>query len=420
MGSPILTESESPVKRDSAGSTAGEPWVLIGGTTGAGGLQVHTAELARALAAAGHPVTIAYTSIDHFSPLLGGSGVRVVPIDAPLRGGTIGLYRRWSAALRPLAGPVAVLCRGQAGAGPLAILAALRRRFGRLYSIEHAMPSAVEGPNLARRRIARRLSPLLIQRAFAVSEAVRQALIRNTGFPPGRAMCCPNWVDTDHFRPDRAEREALRREHGIPPNMLLVGYVGRLAPEKRVDLVIRAFAELLQDAARPTRLVLVGRGWKEQEIHALPRKLGLENDVLFPGWCADVAPWYRAIDVFVLASVLEGFPLVVLEALACGTPCIVHDSAGAREWVDHGRNGFVDDLVGPEDLARSLRAFAALDPTAIERLKQEARRTAVENHDRRRRLGDLLLALGASRAAERLRGEGLPGKKRSYVLTDPG
>jgi glycosyltransferase involved in cell wall biosynthesis len=268
-------------------------------------------------------------------------------------------------------------------------------------------------------KIAGKLSAFLIERAFAVSEAVRSAFILKTGFPQERVICCPNWVDTERFRPDQNDRDGLRREYGIPPDMLLIGYVGRLAPEKRVDLLVRAYAELQGKAARPTKMVLIGRGWKEQEIHTSVREMHLENHVMLTGWCTDVAPWYRAIDVLILPSLVEGFPLVVLEAMACGTPCIVHDSAGAREWVDDERNGFVDNLVEPSDLTRRLQSYAALDQITVERLEAEARRKAVEGHDQRRRLGDLLLGLGAVRAAERLRGEGLAGEERSYVETNP-
>ena len=275
-------------------------------------------------------MTIACTSIDHFTPLLGGTPVRVVRIDEPQRGRSTRLYRRWSAVLRPLAGPVAVLCRGQAGEGHPAILAAVRRRFGRLYTIEHRVPDPLDGPRSWRHRLHARLSAYLIHRAFTVSEAVRDALIRDIGFPAERATCCPNWVDTDRFRPDPALREAWRREHGIPPHAVLFGYVGRLSSEKRVDLLIRAYAAFRRDAPRPTKLVLVGSGWKESELHALVREVGLAGDVLLPGWYADTAPWYRAIDVFVLASLLEGFPLSVLEAMSSGTPCIVHASPGAQ------------------------------------------------------------------------------------------
>ena len=90
-----------------------QPYIIVGGTTEPGGLHVHTADLARALDAAGHPVCIISTCQDYFSQLLAGTRVKVMVIPLPERGAGPVLFWRWWRALRRYEGPVGVLCRGR-------------------------------------------------------------------------------------------------------------------------------------------------------------------------------------------------------------------------------------------------------------------------------------------------------------------
>jgi len=108
--------------------------------------------------------------------------------------------------------------------------------------------------------------------------------------------------------------------------------------------LIEAFASLYREHAS-WRLVIVGEGSERLRLEGLAK--GLPVDL--PGVQADLAPWYQRADLFVLSSRLEGFPNVLLEALAAGCPAVSFDCpAGPAELIRHGVNG---ELVVPGDVA---------------------------------------------------------------------
>ncbi|MFC5285976.1 glycosyltransferase family 4 protein [Actinokineospora guangxiensis] len=153
-------------------------------------------------------------------------------------------------------------------------------------------------------------------------------------------------VDTHRFHPDRADR-ALRASLA-PGGELLVGYVGRLAPEKQV----RRLAAL--SALPGVRVVVVGEGPDAPALRAaLPGAafLGFRDG-------ADLAAAYASLDVFVHTGPHETFCQAVQEAMASGLPVIAPDAGGPRDLVEHGRTGF---LLDPD-------AFAAELPAAVRAL----------------------------------------------------
>lgn len=405
----------TPASESTSWEGGRQPYIIVGGTTEPGGLHIHTADLARALDSAGHPVCIISTCQDYFSQLLADTRVKVVAISLPERGAGIRLFWRWWRALRCYEGPVAILCRGEGGTTPLPILAALRCCFRGLYTIEHGLPNPRNDALSLCMRIKDWLACRMIRRSVAVSDAVRTSIIQTFRFQPARIATCHNWVDVDRFRPDQADREEMRIHHGIGPDCFLVGYVGRLAPEKRVDLLLRAFAAFRTNSPRPTKLAIIGDGWKAAELCALAESLGLKESVLFVGWVEDALRWHRAFDLSVLPG-LEGLPLTVLEAMACGTLCLAHSVGGSVECIEHGRNGFLAALDRPEWIANWISKAVHLSDADRRIMKAAARKTVVERFHVRDRLALLLEELGADMAADELRQRGLPSPARSFAF----
>ena len=121
------------------------------------------------------------------------------------------------------------------------------------------------------------------------------------------------------------------------PKLLLA--VGRLEPQKNFSLLIDAFSKIHQRTN--ARLVILGEGKLRQKLQKQIRKLNLENFISMPGWKDNPYAYMSRSNLFVLSSVREGFPIVMLEALACGLPIVSTDcpSGGPREILKNGKLG---------------------------------------------------------------------------------
>jgi len=160
---------------------------------------------------------------------------------------------------------------------------------------------------------------------IAVSQALKDEIAR-LGVPESKVSVLRNGVDLELFRP--LERSIVRNELGLRGRTLLC--VGNLLRSKGQDVAIEALASL-QDA----ELVIVGEGPDRRQFESLARSLNVANRVRFVGGVPqeELARYYSAADVLVHASLREGWPNVLLEALACGTPIVASRVGGAAEIV---------------------------------------------------------------------------------------
>jgi glycosyltransferase involved in cell wall biosynthesis len=212
---------------------------------------------------------------------------------------------------------------------------------------------------ISRYRMARRWIRWAAQRAagvVAVSEALRDRLIE-LGVPGSRIEVLRNGVDLDLFAP--RDRQAAREALGLNPGGPILTSVGWLVPRKGHDLAIRATA-LLPEAT----LLIVGEGEEDVALRRLAQALGLAGRVRFLGSIPQkrLAGVYNAADVLVLASIREGLPNVVLEALACGTPVVATAVWGTPEIVAAPVAGRLVTDRTPETLARAIRDLLADAP----------------------------------------------------------
>jgi glycosyltransferase involved in cell wall biosynthesis len=161
-------------------------------------------------------------------------------------------------------------------------------------------------------------------RVIAVSESLKRDAVA-LGIPAERVRVIENGIDPGLFHP--IDRTEARRSLGLPKYGPLLVSVGTLAPRKGFHLVMEAMAKLKK--SWPTlRFAIVGgdgaEGAMGTELRQLARKLEIDDRVIFAGprKRGELASWYAAADLFVLATAHEGCPNVVLEALACGTPVV--------------------------------------------------------------------------------------------------
>ena len=147
----------------------------------------------------------------------------------------------------------------------------------------------------------------------------------------GKISVVQGAVDHNVFcRVSQTQRlRATRQKYGIDQRPFLLG-LSTLQPRKNFTRLIRAFHAARLEAALPHQLVIGGKkGWLFEEIFATVQELGLESEVLFPGFIADgdLPALYSAAEFFVYPSLYEGFGLPILESLACGTPVLTADNS---------------------------------------------------------------------------------------------
>lgn len=143
-----------------------------------------------------------------------------------------------------------------------------------------------------------------------------------------RGMVLRNAIEVGSFRFDPARRAKMRDQYGLT-DRLVVGHVGRFAPQKNHLRLLELFGALVR--CRPDAiLVMVGTGEQQEAVRHRAQQLGLADRVLFAGEQRDVCPWYQMMDLFWLPSRFEGLPVVGIEAQAAGLPCIFSQNVPAE------------------------------------------------------------------------------------------
>jgi glycosyltransferase involved in cell wall biosynthesis len=173
--------------------------------------------------------------------------------------------------------------------------------------------------------------------------------------PPVVAISCG--VDLERFRFLPAlDRAAVRRRYGLEATRPLVLYVGRLDPEKRLDLLLRAVALLPRDALQ---IALAGRGRQQASLQRLTARLDLDDRVQFIGFVPeeDLMLLLNSADAFVMPGEAELQSLATLEAMACARPIIAANACALPELVREGENGFLYRAGDAFDLAQALQRW---------------------------------------------------------------
>jgi glycosyltransferase involved in cell wall biosynthesis len=191
------------------------------------------------------------------------------------------------------------------------------------------------GLNAVYRFLERQLARVS-ERLIGVSQATVDDLVRLGVAPPDRFRVVPYGLDLRRFlRPDSQAAASLRTQCGTSPGEVLVAYVGRLVPIKRVDLVLRAIAAGRQEGV-PVRLVVVGDGQCRPSLELLARRLGISDIVRFLGYLPDTSAAAAAADIAILASANEGTPVSLIEAAAAGRPAVATAVGGVPDVVVPG------------------------------------------------------------------------------------
>lgn len=166
-----------------------------------------------------------------------------------------------------------------------------------------------------------------------------------------------NGVRQDAFFP--MDKAKARERLGLSAHRKVILFVGNLLPIKGVDCLLRAFVNVSK--ANQADLIIIGKGESAPELKALTKTLGIEASVRFPGSVRhdEIPLWLNACDVLCLPSHREGFPTIIVEALACGRPVVATRVGGVPEAIASDSLGILVDSNQPEILAFALNTALA-------------------------------------------------------------
>jgi glycosyltransferase involved in cell wall biosynthesis len=211
-----------------------------------------------------------------------------------------------------------------------------------------------------------------------ISDYCRRAVFGENGPARGRVIFAG--VDIARFT-SRADGSIVRDRYGIDSGAPLLVAVQRVAPEKRVDVIVRAMPPIL--ARHPRAVLLVGgKGAALAAVKSLAARLGIAGSVRFAGYVpdADLPGFYAAADIFVFHSTYETFGVVLAEAMAAGKPIVSVKSTAIPEVVAQGKTGLLVPPLDPEALSREIGGLIE-SPGERERLGRNAREWAEANLD---------------------------------------
>jgi glycosyltransferase involved in cell wall biosynthesis len=337
-----------------------------------GGSRVVARELARGLARRGHAVTFLVPGHQPDAPedQRREDGIRVVRYAgagqgmAFVRAGRAACARLWAEA----GGfDLAHTHFAYAAWGPLQALpagAAHVRSFYGPWDLEGWVEDRARGQNALRARIRRALrrrverTNLRRSRAVIVLSEHSRGEVAALGYPNGRTHTLPGGVDGARFTP-APDRRAVRAELGLPPQRRLLLSIRRLAPRMGLENLLRAMPRVIERCP-DALLVIGGKGPERERLERTIALLGLSDHVRLAGFIPDeaLALYYQAADLFVLPTVaLEGFGLVTVEALACGTPVLGTPVGATPEILRQLDDRLVTADASPEALAEGILGF---------------------------------------------------------------
>jgi glycosyltransferase involved in cell wall biosynthesis len=236
--------------------------------------------------------------------------------------------------------------------------------------VAHEHTWSYEGQPVRRlldRELIARLSSVFV----AVSQEDRRRMIEVERIDPDDVVFVPNGIDSV----PEGDGARIRAELGVASDAPLIGAVAVLRPQKALDSLVRAAAELAPEHPA-LRVVVAGEGPEREPLESLIGELGLESTVTLLGQRGDVPDLLAALDVAVVSSAFEGTPLSVLEYMDAGLPVVATRVGGIPDLIQHGRHGL---LVEPGDPG----ALAAAIGTLV-RNPEHARELGAEGRRRRR------------------------------------
>lgn len=224
-------------------------------------------------------------------------------------------------------------------------------------------------PDKFRYMVAEKIMSLFAYRVVGCSDHTSHQLITHEKISRRKVRTILNGIDPARFDL-QVDRTAKRRELGLPASGSVIGLAVRLSDQKGITYLLRAMPLILNEHPQ-TSLLIAGDGELADELKSEAAALGVSGNVVFCGARKDIPELLRILDIYVLPSLWEGLPMVILEAMAAGCPVVATNVGGNPSAVVDGRTG---RLISPADPAALAAAITGL--LASESLRQAYSRAA--------------------------------------------
>ena len=359
-----------------------------------GGLEIQSLEVSRHLLRRGHRVTLACLAGSRLHREAQSAGLESLPLGVTgyLHPGAMMALRR---CLRR--GPVDVI-HCQHSRDIATVVPAMRLTARRI----PVVLSKRVGSYVRKRDPLHRFTYAGVRRVLAISEVIRRNVIDTTPVPPARVLTLHDAIDLDLFLP-AVTPPVLRGASSLPPEAIVVGFVGRFSPGKGHEDLLQA-VHILKPRHPRLRVFIVGEAsygevQYEQEIRTLCTRLHLDDIVTFTGFRSDIPEVMASFDILAFPSHAESFGVVLLEAMAMERPVVSTNCDGILDVVVDGETGI---FFSPGDAVGFSAALDRLiaDPE-LRRRMGKAGRERVERLFGRERQMEALEQIYAEVIAER-------------------
>lgn len=215
-------------------------------------------------------------------------------------------------------------------------------------------------------------------RIIVVNEEVQRWLVDSRLIPASKIDLIPNSVDVELFQPVSVDEQMnLREKLSLPLTKTIILYVGRLNPLKGIDILLAAWAKFVEETRPSACLLLVGDGSEQERYQQMCSDLQIKDTVKMVGVQQNVREFYGAADLFVLPSRTEGLSNALVEAMACGLPCVATAVGGSVDLMTPGETGFLVESENVEQLTTALVEISRQQALWPE-MAQAAREAAIQ------------------------------------------
>lgn len=251
--------------------------------------------------------------------------------------------------------------------GPLAlaVFRYAKKRNIPIVSTDHAYPDnltqQVKLPELAKKPINAAMNAYFMSflrrseyATMPTEQAIADLVPKNRKFFKVPVEAISNGIDLSRFAKGRANAD-IYEKYNIPKNVPIVLYVGRVDPEKSLDVLMHAFVDVLQKVPK-AHLVVVGDGTARVKLEKIAEKEGISNHTHFLGRVVgdDLPQIYRTGTLFAITSKTETQSIVIMEAMASGLPVVTVKAGAVPELVKHGKNGYIYEPDDKDNVARGI------------------------------------------------------------------